>query len=189
MTQQAPVDDSALKQSYADAYTKLDEENARILLGVKPNETNKQAWLAQYKPPAEGAVAPASLTDVKFTEETDVQSAQYVSTDFPAPKEGDPPKANPITALTKAQSDWNESSLNRNKSTVRGELKQSGDTALLWINSKIKQIEGQIAELKAKLPNRGKAGLVTGGLQVINSNGVTVTEDDLLATPGMCDIV
>ena len=190
MTGQEPVDDAALKKAYVDVYTTLDKENARTLLGSKLGADSKAAWLKKYDPPASGEATKA--TDVVFKDDQST-TEKYALTDFPAPKPDDAPVPDPIkgpiTNLTKAQSDWNEASLNRNKSTVRGELKQSGDEALRWINSKIQKIQGEIDELKAKLPQKGAAGLVSGGLQVINANGVTITEDDRNASPGMSRIV
>ncbi|KFZ15398.1 hypothetical protein V501_02726 [Pseudogymnoascus sp. VKM F-4519 (FW-2642)] len=185
MTGQAPVDDAALKKAYVGAYTALDKENARTLLGSKPAATSNDAWLSKYAALAPGAPATATETE----EDETVKAEVYKPEDFPVPKDGDPEVPNPITApmttLAKAQSDWNEASLNRNKSTVRGELKQSSDAALLWINSKIKKIESEIEELKAKLPQKGAAGLVSRGLQVINANGVTISEDDRNASPSL----
>ena len=189
MTGQAPVDDKKLKKAYADVYTSLDKDNARTLLGPKPADDSKAAWNNKYVQPASGSAPAAESTpnaepDTVFKDDAST-TAHYAPSDFPVPRIEDPPVADPVIALTKAQSDWKEASLNRNKSTIRGELKPSGDEALRWINSKIKQIQGEIDELKAKLPQGGVAGLVGGGLQVINANGVTITEDDRKASPGM----
>ncbi|MCJ1240206.1 hypothetical protein MMC14_008206 [Varicellaria rhodocarpa] len=89
----------------------------------------------------------------------------------------------PFTDLVKAQSNWNDNSLNRNKNTVRSNLELKKTAAKGWIDKKIKMLEEDIKELELKLPNGGQSGIVA--LQVVDEKGVNVTDEERRANPAL----
>jgi hypothetical protein len=91
------------------------------------------------------------------------------STDEPAQK-------NAFKRLAKAQQTWNVSSLSRNKNTVRSSQKADTDAAQIWLESKIKQLNGEIEELGRHLGSGAETNHPL--LKVVNEEGITITEED-----------
>lgn len=199
MSAQNSVDDRKLKAAYAAVYTSLDKENAKILRGMKPAAGAEKAWHDRYdtsKAITNGANGVVKEKDTDFTkgeESTEVYTDKDFFTEPNSPAATSPAAdaekpQDPFSSLSGAQDEWNRESLQRNKTTVRGELKQSGSVALAWIDKKVAELKSEISDLEAKLPDGGKSGLVGGGLQVVDERGVTITDVDRKATPGIVDL-
>jgi hypothetical protein len=94
------------------------------------------------------------------------------------------PNAPPVDAferLRTAQQTWNDSSLDRNKTAVRSGLEADSKAATTWINNKISMLNRDIAELEKQLGDGAEANMLP--IQVVNAEGVTITDEDRTAAP------
>ncbi|KAL0778305.1 hypothetical protein CaCOL14_005958 [Colletotrichum acutatum] len=97
------------------------------------------------------------------------------------------PAENVLENLIKQQKTQATSSLDRNNRSVRENTEASKKTAGIWIDKRLEQINQDIEELNKQLASSEAAPSSTAPpmLPVVNSEGIIVTGDELLANPSL----
>lgn len=95
------------------------------------------------------------------------------------------PVDNALEVLEGAQKAQTEASLSRNNRTVRESTTQSKERADVWIKARIKQIQADIEDLQKQLTSAQANATPSAPplLPVVNSEGMVVTGDELVANP------
>ncbi|KAK3365596.1 hypothetical protein B0T24DRAFT_710717 [Lasiosphaeria ovina] len=97
------------------------------------------------------------------------------------------PTDNALKLLADAQKEQTEASLSRNNRTVRESNEKSKERAGVWITARIKQIKADIEDLQNQLTS-AQANPTSSApplLPVVNSEGMVVTGDELVANPNI----
>jgi hypothetical protein len=165
--------DQALRLAYADVYDHVDSKNNSDL--VKPTKLPADA------PPlatAKAAFRQKARSGRNNAITNGANGVTPAALDTPAP-EAPPPDA--FKKLAEAQQAWNESSLTRNKNAVRSGLEADTRAATTWINNKIEMLQRDIKELEKQLGGGAEANMLP--LQVLNAEGVTITDEERTAAP------
>ncbi|KZL68026.1 hypothetical protein CI238_13054 [Colletotrichum incanum] len=97
------------------------------------------------------------------------------------------PATNVLDNLVKEQKAQTESSLNRNNRSVRENTEASKKRAGSWIDKRIEQITQDIEDLKKQLTSAEAtpSAITPPMLPVVNSEGMVVTGDELMANPSL----
>lgn len=109
-----------------------------------------------------------------------MREANSANTQIP-PAQPETPPDNPFENLRKAQQEWGETSLSRNKATVRTSIDTETKAASGWLEKKIKQLEEEIKQLEVQLGDGAEGKLLP--LKVVNEQGITITEAERSADP------
>lgn len=88
----------------------------------------------------------------------------------------------PFKRLAIEQGKWTEASLDRNKAVSRSDAEADLKTAQSWLTSKIAMLNRDIESLKKELGD--DAGKFMP-MQIVDEKGVTITDEDRAANPGM----
>jgi len=159
-------EDKRLRNAYADVYANIESENAKQVTktsGPTPAADAGLKWRGKV---------PLGVRKVREADSANTQIP-------PAQPEAAPD--NPFENLRKAQQEWSDTSLSRNKATVRTSVDTETKAASGWLEKKIKQLEGEIKELKVQLGDGAEGKLLP--LKVINEQGITITDADRSADP------
>ena len=139
----------------------MDTKTQKTLNATEVKPDDKSKWIKRYQSDEKAAEPPVPTDDSN---------------------------ADPFTKLLKAQSAWSDQNLSRNVTTVRESAASSKQAASNWLDTRIKQLNADIEDLKSRIGMPGsdtdkKEGHLLA-LPVVNEKGVVITDAEIAVNPG-----